>query len=296
MLPDESPGARPGKGKDADEMPVEDDIAHHYTTGKLLARIRQGLRDSGCDPDRPSVEDLKPVDEFHIGGAEATRDLIAQLNVTGDSRVLDIGCGICGPARTVATTTGAHVTGIDLTEEFVATARALNRATGLEPRVTCTVGSALDIPFDADSFDAATLIHVGMNIPDKARLFAEAARVLRPGGTFAVYEVMRTGPGELTYPVPWSDLRDGDFSAPPETYRDAARAAGFTHAAERERRETALNFFNARRADLAARDGPPPLGMHLVMRGDPRQKMLNMLANVEAGHIAPVEMIFRLPA
>jgi SAM-dependent methyltransferase len=277
-------------------MPVEDEVARHYTRGSLLERIRTGLAEMGCDPDHPALDDLKPVDEFHIGGVEATRDLLGQLELTEESRILDIGCGICGPARTIAAATGAHVTGIDLTEEFVATANDLNRATGLDSRVSCTVGSALDIPFGEDSFDAATLIHVGMNIPDKARLFAESARVLKPGGTFAVYEVMRVGPGELAYPVPWSDVREGDYSAPPETYREAARTVGFTLAAERERRQMALDFFSAQRAKIAASGGPPPLGMHLVMRGDARQKMVNMLANVEAGRIAPVEMIFRLPA
>jgi hypothetical protein len=95
--------------------------------------------------------------------------------------------------------------------------------------------------------------------------------------------------------VPWSETRDTDFSAPPETYREAARAAGFTLAAERNRREMAIAFFRARREEAAKHGGPPPLGQHIVMRGDARQKMMNMLANTEAGKIAPVEMIFRLP-
>lgn len=277
-------------------MSIESDVDRHYTTGVLLERICQGLKEADANADRPTVEDLKQVDEFHIGGAEATRELIAQLGLTKRSRVLDIGCGIGGPARTIAAATGAHVTGIDLTEEFVVVANELNRRTGMDPRIACRVGSALDLPFGADSFDAATLIHVGMNIADKARLFAEAARVLKPGGAFAVFDVMRIGPGEIAYPAPWSDTRAGDFSAPPETYREAARAAGFTIEAERGRHAMALGFFRARAAEAAERGGPPPLGVHLVMRGDARQKMMNMLANVEAGRIAPVEMICRLPA
>ena len=276
-------------------MSVETDVAQHYTTGSLLERIRAGLAAAGADPMRPTPEHLKQFDEFHIGGAEATRELIAQLELSQNSRVVDIGCGICGPARAIAAATGAHVTGIDLTEEFISAAKEFNRLAGLDDRITCTVGSALDLPFDENSFDTATLIHVGMNIPEKPRLFAEAARVLKPGGVFAVYEVMRTGPGELAYPVPWSESRATDFSAPPDTYRDAARAAGFTLAAERNRREMAIAFFRARREEAARHGGPPPLGVHIVMRGDARQKMMNMLINIEAGTIAPVEMIFRLP-
>jgi len=276
-------------------MSVETDVAHHYTIGSLLERIRTGLKAAGADPARQSPEHLKKFDEFHIGGSEATLDLIAQLDLSRHSRVLDIGCGICGPARTIASTTGAHVTGVDLTDEFISAAKEFNRIADLDDRISCSVGSALALPFGEDSFDVATLIHVGMNIADKPGLFAEAARVLKPGGTFAVYEVMRTGPGDLAYPVPWSESRESDFSAPPETYREAARAAGFTLPAERNRRDMAIAFFRARREEAAKHGGPPPLGQHIVMRGDARQKMMNMLANVEAGTIAPVEMIFRLP-
>jgi len=275
-------------------MPVEEDVARHYTSGNLLARIRQGLAAMGCDPDNPGLDDLKPVDEFHIGGVQATRDLLEQVDIGPDSALLDIGSGLGGPARFIASSTGCHVTGIDLTEEFVTTATALSAMTGLGDRTTFVTGSALDLPFEAASFDAATLIHVGMNLPDKPTLFAGVARALRPGGTFVVYDVMRTGPGELAYPVPWAETAATDFSAPPEAYRASAEAAGFTIAAERGRRDFALDFFRARKAEAAGQDGPPPLGIHLLTGSTGPQKMRNMMTNIEAGTIAPVEMICRL--
>jgi SAM-dependent methyltransferase len=277
-------------------MPIEDEVARHYTTGSLLERIQQGLTAMGCDPDRPALDDLKPVDEFHIGGVEATRDLLGQMDLGAETRLLDLGSGLGGPARFIASTVGCHVTGIDLTEEFVATAIALSEMTGLSERTSFVQGSALDLPFKADSFDAATLIHVGMNLPDKAALFAGAARVLRPGGVFAVYDVMRTSPGDLAYPVPWAETAATDFSVPPADYRAAAEAAGFAAAPERGRRAFALEFFAAQRAALQARGGPPPLGIHLLTGATGREKMQNMTANIETGRIAPTEMIFRLPA
>ena len=273
---------------------IERDVARHYTTGSLLERIRQGLAAMGCDPDRPGLDDLKPVDEFHIGGVEATRDLLAQISLDAASSLLDIGSGLGGPARFIASTIGCHVTGIDLTEEFVTTARALSEMTGLADRTSFTTGSALDLPFAAASFDAATLIHVGMNLPDKPALFAGVARVLRPGGVFAIYDVMRTGPGDLAYPVPWAETPATDFSVPPEAYRVAAGAAGFTIAAERGRRAFALDFFRARQAEAAGQDAPPPLGIHLLIGATGPEKMRNMMSNIEAGAIAPVEMICRL--
>jgi SAM-dependent methyltransferase len=272
-----------------------DPVESHYTSGSLLERIRQGLERAGIDPDRTSAADLKPVDEFHIGGAAATEELLAQVPLDAHLAILDIGSGIGGTARLIAERTGARVTGIDLTREFVETATALTELVGMADRVSFQQGSALELPFADASFDLATLIHVGMNIGDKARLMAEAARVLRPGAHFLVYEVMRTGEGELAFPVPWARSPETSFLATPEAYRAAASAAGFAPVAERNRRDFALDFFSRMRARIAEH-GLPPLGIHLFMGEELRQAMIgNMVANIEAGRIAPLEMILRLP-
>lgn len=276
-------------------MSVEDQIARHYTSGTLLERIREALAAAGCDPDRPSIDDLKPIDEFHIGGAQATGELLAQLDLGPEDRLIDVGSGIGGPARFIANATGAHVTGIDVTEEFVATANALTAMTGLKDRNAFVHGSALEMPFEAARFDAATLIHVGMNLPDKPRLFAEAARVLKPGGTFAVYDVMRTGEGAIAYPVPWAMTPETSFLAAPADYRAAAEAAGFTIAAERVRRQFALDFFADMNLRIVAMGGPPPLSLNLMMGPTASEKVANMIANIKAGMIVPVELICRLP-
>ena len=275
-------------------MAIEQDVSRHYGTGGLLDRIREGLRQAGTDPDRATAADLRPVDEFHIGGVAATEALLEQVSIRPGMHVLDIGCGIGGTARLIAERFGTSVTGIDLTEEFVAAARALSETVGLADRVAFRQGSALDMPFADDSFDLATLIHVGMNIPDKARLAAEAARVLRPGGHFVVYDVMRTGEGELEFPVPWARTPATSFVGTPADYRTAALAAGFEIAGERKRRAFALDFFAKMQARMAEK-GPSPLGIHLFMGETARAKIANMVANIEAGRIAPVEMILRAP-
>ncbi len=276
-------------------MSVNDQIARHYTSGNLLERIRAALTEMGIDPDRPALDDLKPVDEFHIGGTGATRGLLAQMKLGAGQHLLDLGSGLGGPARLIASETGARVTGIDLTPEFVDTANALSAMTGMSERTRFVQGSALDLPFEPASFDAATLIHVGMNLPDKDALFAGVARVLKPGGVFMVYDVMRTGPGDLIYPVPWAQTAATDFSASPEAYRAAAVAADLACAPERSRRAHALEFFAAQRAAMEASSGPPPLGIHLLTGPTGRQKVLNMIASIEAGRIAPVEILCRKP-
>ena len=273
---------------------LESRTAEHYTSGGLLERIVAGLRATGVKPADATPADLNPVDEFHIGGHAATEELVAQAGLGPDMRVLDIGSGLGGTARHIAGYVGCHVTGIDLTREFVATATELSAMVGLGSRTRFRVGSALAMPFKDASFDAALLVHVGMNIPDKRRLMAEAARVLRPGAPFLVYEVMRTGAGALDFPVPWASVPRDSFVATPGEYRDAARAAGFTVEAERERRDFALDFFRRLQARFTA-GGPPPLGSHLITGATAAEKIANQIANIESGRIAPVEMILRAP-
>ena len=156
---------------------IEQGVSRHYAAYDVLGRIRQGLREMGFEGDKVPPDAIKAVDEFHIGGVEATKALLARLDLDGKD-VLDIGCGIGGPARTMAAHATARVTGIDLTPQFIEAARALSAMTGFGERVRFEVGSATALPFADKAFDAATLLHVGMNIPDKAGLFREAARVL----------------------------------------------------------------------------------------------------------------------
>ena len=259
----------------------------------MADRIKAGLEAQGIDPAKATVADLKAADEFHTGGLEATEALLDQLDLKPGLDVLDIGSGIGGVSRVLASRFEAQVTGVDLTAEFVDTARDLTAMVGLSEQITYHNASATKIPVADASADLALLIHVGMNIPDKPGVFAEAARVLRPGGTFAVFDVMAgKTDGPLVYPLPWSTAEDTSFVAPPETYRSAAKAAGFAPVAERDRTEFA-NTFMARAAARVAEDGPGPFGVHLMMGPTAKDKMQNYMANLNAGRIAPTEMIFR---
>ena len=268
---------------------TEAGIAAQYgRTGDLLDRILAFLAGSGVAEGEITAEHLKPLDEFHIGGAAATERLLDPLGLAPGTRILDIGCGIGGPARLMASRYGAKVTGIDLTPDFVRTARRLSALTGLD--TAFVEGSALDLPFAAARFDLATLLHVGMNVPDKPRLFAEAARVLRSGGTFALYDVMLHG-APPAFPVPWAETPALSFLAAPDAYLAAAEAAGFRLAARRGRGDAARAFFAEMRARSAA-EGPQAIGLPLLMGPTAPAKVANLAAAVELGDIEPVEMIF----
>jgi len=275
-------------------MNLDSDLAGHYAHGALAQAINQALAAAGKDPDRLTPADLAPVDEFHIGGGEATAALFAPLGLRAGMRWLDIGSGLGGPARHLAAIYGCLVSGIDLTPEYVEVASDLARRVGLQGLVDFRQGSALALPFPDASFDGASLLHVGMNIPDKPALSAGVRRVLRPGGIFAIYDVMRLADGDLAFPLPWAAGPATSFVATPADYRAALAASGFTIQAERNRAAFALESLRALQARVAA-EGRPALGLHILMGENARQKTGNLVQSLERGLVAPMEIIARAP-
>jgi ubiquinone/menaquinone biosynthesis C-methylase UbiE len=271
-------------------METEQAVARHYAREGLEAAILQALRNGGQDVEQLGPDDLAGVDEFHLGWRAATEALGRALALTPDERVLDLGSGLGGLARYFAHTYGCRVTGVDLTPDFVAAAESLTRRCDLAGKVTFRVGNILDLSFEEGSFDAATLVHVGMNIADKARLFAQARRVLRPGGRFAVYDIMQVEPGPLPYPMPWAETEAISFVATPAAYREQLKAAGFTLRSERSHASLAKELGREMR-ERAARDGPPALSLHLVIGPATPQRLGNVMRTLEAGTIEPIEMI-----
>ncbi|WP_119304664.1 SAM-dependent methyltransferase [Dongia deserti] len=273
-------------------MSTERQVAKHYTHGSLQQAIFDALRAMGKDPERFSAMDLSTGDELHLGWVPATAALAKDLGLAPGMHVLDVGSGIGGPARFFAETHRCRVTGIDLTDEFVQVATELTRRCGLSDLVSFRQGSALDLPFSAGAFDAATLIHVGMNIADKARLFESVRRVLKPGALFGVYEIMHAGKGDLPYPMPWAQTRETSFVETPETYRHLLSAAGFTIESEENRREFVLDLARQMR-EKAEKHGMPPLNQQVLMGPAFRERLGNVMATLERGTIAPVQIIAR---
>ncbi len=271
----------------------EINVASHYTTDNLLGRIKSALVAAGSDPENLQAHELKGVDEFHTGGVQATDDLLAQLSISNTTRVLDIGCGIGGASRHIAAHTGATVTGFDLTPNYINIANALSEMVGMREQTQFLTGSAVAMPVDDNSFDLATMFHVGMNIADKHALFREAHRVLAPDATFALFDIMQTDTGDLTFPFPWAEKADWSFIESPETYKSIALKAGFTLTSERNRRDFTLAYFDKAFAAIEKNGAPHPVGIHLLMKDTAAQKLKNYVTEVKAGKLAPVELIFR---
>jgi SAM-dependent methyltransferase len=264
-------------------MDVENLVRDHYSGDDLEAVVLGALARAGVDTDALRLEDLAGLDQLHAGFAPATEHLLDCLDLSPGITVLDLGCGIGGPSR-MAAARGCRVTGIDLSPDFVDLARSLTARLGLDATARFDLGSATDLPYDDGSFQRAMLNHAGMNIPDKAGVFAEARRVLEPGGLFAVYEQMRIGDGPLAYPLPWAEDETSSFVETRQRYAELLTGAGFH--VEHEDDRTAAN----------AAGGPPPpgaLGPGDLFGPGFGERIGNNIAAAMEGKLAAVLMVAR---
>ena len=189
---------------------------------------------------------------------------------------------------------GCRVSGIDLTDEFVAAAIDLTRRTGLSDRVDFRQGSAFDLPFADASFDLAWSQNVAMNIGDRARWYAEVHRVLRPGGRFAIQDVTQGRAGAVHFPVPWADTPDLSFLRTPEETRALLEAAGFTVLQWRDNTDASIAEFEAQRAAAAANPGARPvLGIQLIIGPDFPEKLRTSQRNLREGRTRLINAVMQ---
>lgn len=255
--------------------------------GGLLAAIGSALDAAGMDRATLRPVDLAPVDEFHIRGRAASLEIVEALGLTADSHALDLGSGLGGPARTLAEVTGCTVTGVDLTSEFCEVATALSEWTGLSDRTRFYVGDATATGLPDTAVDAALTVHVAMNISDKPALYAEAFRVLRPGGRFVVYDVLQGEGGDVLYPVPWANDSSTSFLATPQDMRELLPAAGFEVVSEVDSSDESLVWFQQMRARIQ-RDGPPPVTFAAFLGDAFGQMAANQVTNLAQRRIRTV--------
>jgi len=251
-------------------------IADQYSSGRLGASILDALRAAGHDPDNLDPSAIAPVEEFHTLGRVASAALAEAAAITSTDLVLDVGCGIGGPARFLAAKFGCKVTGIDLTPEFIDVARDLNARVGLGDTIDLRVADALDLPFPDARFDVVWTQHVSMNIADKPGLYAELGRVLRREGRLAFFDVVAGEHGPPHFPVPWADEPDRSFLAKPEAIRETLKSTGWTITRWEDLTSEALQWFTSR---AEAPPSPSPVGLHLVMP-NMRAKVGNLHRNL----------------
>ena len=270
-------------------------IQHHYAPENLGDAVLSALAEAGKDLNHLKLEDLAPIDEFHIRGREASIELAQQLNLDATTHVLDVGCGLGGASRYLAQEYGCHVTGLDLIEEYCRVAEMLANRVGLASRVTYRHGNALEMPFEDVSFDVVWTQHSAMNVPDKARLYGEIWRVLRPGGLFASYDVLAGPGGSPHYPVPWAGDPSFSFLVTPHELRELLEKTGFSIASWRDTSEAGLAWFREVAAKVQRQGAGPVLGFQVMMGPDFPMMAQNQVRNLTERRIVLVEAVAHRP-
>jgi len=241
-------------------------VADHYGTGDLIAPVQDALRLAGLGDGLIAWNALMPLDQFHVGGAAATADLAGRLGIEPGASLLDIGCGLGGPARHLAAVHGCSVIGIDLNRPFVDLATMLTARTGLSGQVRHMVGDATRLPFEPGRFDLAWTQHVAMNIADRHGLYAGVHAPLRPGGRFAIYDVVAGEGGTPYFPAPWARDPADSVLLTADATRDALEACGFTVLEWRDTTEAGIQWAETQAAAGRARpDHLKGLALPLVM-------------------------------
>jgi len=271
---------------------IKSQVVKHYSRSDLFETIIQKLRDSGIERDKITQKDISAVDEFHIRGAEATHELITESGINKDSKILDVGCGIGGPARMIAFETGCKVTGIDLTVDFIRTAKLLSELVGMDDLTEFICADATKLPFNDESFDIVWTQHAQMNIKEKDKLYSEIFRVLKKGGKFIYYDIFSAGNEPLYYPLPWAEESTISHLIEVQEYADLIKETGFKEIKTTDKTERSINFFRET-FDRLVKEGPPKVGLNLLMKETAVEKLKNLLRNLTENKAAVQSGIYQ---
>lgn len=266
-------------------MDVQQKVRSHYSREDLAAVVLRAVADAGADLDHLRPDDLGSVDQLHLGGATGTAHLLDRLALDPTTALLDVGGGLGGPARMAASRWGCFVVSVDLSPDFVAAAQVLTERVGLADRVEHRLGPAERTGLARGRFSRAMMLHVGMNLPDPAAVFAEVRRLLPVGGLFGLWEQVRVGDGPLDYPLPWAEDASSSFLRDLDGLTGALEASGFA-VEEVEDRTAAVT-------EGGPGAGAPLLSPATVFGPGFVERLRNDVAAVRAGVLAPVVVVAR---
>ncbi|MCF8475039.1 MAG: methyltransferase domain-containing protein [Emcibacter sp.] len=265
-------------------------IHNYYSPNDLYNKIIEGLHKLEKDLSKVTLDDLQPVDEFHIRGDTATKELIKLCGFTPDMHILDVGCGIGGSTRRLSHEIGCRVTGIDLSDEYIDTAERLTTLLNMQERVKFHATSALSLPFEDNSFDGVWSLQMNMNVEDKLAWLKETYRVLKPGSRVILYEVCGHKNTPPHFPVPWAQDGSMSFLVPPKAFKEIIQAAGFDITLWHDKTDLAQKaFVNAK--EPVGEPNLPALGVYLLVGKDIQTKAYNLRRNLDEERVSLIETV-----
>ncbi len=265
---------------------------HYRDSADLAARLRDLLYEAGLATGTVSPEDMAALDQFHVGGIAATADLAELLSITRGTKVLDVGSGLGGPSRYLAYRFGCHVCGVEPLRGYCEAARMIARLMGLQDDVSYQQADALNLPFSDHSFDIVWTQHVAMNIEDRASLYKELRRVVKPNGYLAFHDVVQSQGGPLHFPLPWAGDASLNHLRTADETRTILKDSGFESHVWEDVTANALAWFRSReRNQISARK--PLLDLQTIM-GDEFPTMLrNFRRNLEENRCSILQAVLQ---
>ena len=271
-------------------MADKSDIKKFWTRGDIFSRVHQAMLDAGLNDKKLEIEDLFPIDQYHARGIAATVDLGKRMPISQNQKLIDIGCGLGGPARYFAKQFKCFITGIDITPSFVQIGNEFNKLTSMTDKVELLVGNGEVLDFDNETFDGGYSQHVTMNISDRIKFFSEAFRVLKSGAFFAFTEHGLGPKGNPIFPLPWADNEDMSFLLPPETTLSMLKQTGFS---DIEIVETADKYISGYEKLIK----PKPknknrlLGIHVIGGDSMNERSKNSMQSIKENRTLPYEIV-----
>ena len=224
-------------------------------------------------------------------GAAVSKELANSISLNG-LNVLDMGCGLGGPCRMLADKYDCQTTGIDLSNDYIRTANKLSRLVNLNDKTTFVQGDAVNLPFDDNSFDVVWTQHVQMNIPDKKKFYSEMNRVLKSGGYFLFYDILKKGDGDVNYPMPWASNASHSFLFKADEMDGFLKEFGLVKEQMTNQTQAGINFFDALVARLKE-FGPPKMGLNVLMGETTKPKLMNLLSHLKTGELELVSGVYK---
>lgn len=271
-----------------------DHINSYYSPENLYQRILDGLAELGKDLSDLTLDDLQPVDEFHIRGDTATKELIKLSGFTSDMHILDVGCGVGGSTRRLSHETGCRATGVDLSEHYTDVAEKLTRLLDMQDRVSFEAANALDLSFDDNVFDGVWSLQMNMNVADKQGWLDELFRVVKPGGRVVLYEVCGNINTPVYFPVPWAQDETMSSLVHPDDFRKVIESAGFEVNVWNDKTDLAQAAFS-QMSEPVGNPELPEIGVHLLVGNDILTKAYNLHRNLEENRVSLVEALLIKP-